>query len=200
MRYAIMKDGRLEIVDPRKIIDQNETRHPCNILKLWSEADLNAIGIYEITDGTFDSFEFKKTGEQVDLIGNKVVETILTEPISIIEIKAREMGNVYAEYEEAMEALKNGYTNSERETWRKQEEEARAYTADNTSPTPFINGLIAAGVAGDVPTIAAKIIAKADALVVAASTPTGIKQRKEDALNAIDDITGTIQEVRDAIQ
>lgn len=200
MRHAIMKSGVLELVNRRRIIDDNGTKHPQNILELWTEEELNSIGIYEIIDGVYDDFEFRKTGATLDLLDGKAIETIVTEPIPIAVLKAREIAKVYDEYESAMDALKNGYTNSERETWRKQEEEARAYVANNLSPTPFINGLLAAGVTGDVPTISDKIIAKADALVVAAATPTGVKQRKEDALNAIDDITGTAEEVRYAIQ
>lgn len=200
MRHAIVIEGILSEVNPRKIVDRRGIKHPRDILTKWTEAELNAIDIYEITDGTYDAFEFNKIGSTFELVAGKAVETITTEATPVKDMKARELANVYAEYEQAMDLLKNGYTNSERETWRKQEEEARAYVADNLSPTPFIDGLIAAGVAGDRAAIANKIITKADALVISSATPTGIKQRKEDAINAIDDIAGTAQEVRDAIQ
>ena len=49
-------------------------------------------------------------------------------------------------------------------TWRTQEDEARAYTADNTVDTPMLSELIIArGMDETVADLAAKVIANADA-------------------------------------
>ena len=64
--------------------------------------------------------------------------------------------------ESRMSALVSGaYGPHERETWRKQEDEARAYTADDQAPTPYLDGIRLAGEtqAGQVAAIMAKVTA-----------------------------------------
>lgn len=68
-------------------------------------------------------------------------------------------------------------------SWRKQEEEARTYLANATTPTPVIDGLRAARAKGeDQATLAGKIVARADAFAAAYSPILGKKQACLDAL------------------
>lgn len=86
-------------------------------------------------------------------------------------------------YELEASKLTRGYPDTEINTWNKQEQEARAYQADNTAQVPFIKELsLARGVELDV--LVVKIIEKADAYAVNIGTLTGQRQKKEDELLA----------------
>jgi len=75
-----------------------------------------------------------------------------------------------------MESLVQGYPAKERETWRKQEEEARAYDADISASVPALNAL-ALSSGRDLSELVAKIIEKSDSLAVASLNLTGKRQR-----------------------
>ena len=52
--YALVEDGSISkiITNPKSMVI-GDVRYPAKIFQLWSEAELNAIGIYEvITDST----------------------------------------------------------------------------------------------------------------------------------------------------
>ena len=82
MRHAIDVDGTLEILKPHHL---DALKHQRNITKegMWSEAELNAIGIYHITDGTHDAFEKREIGKSYSLVNDKAVETIHGKPSNI---------------------------------------------------------------------------------------------------------------------
>lgn len=80
-------------------------------------------------------------------------------------------------------------------SWRKQEEEARAYLANAAAATPVIDGLRAARAKGeDRATLAQKIVTRADAFASAYSPILGKKQACLDALDV-----ATMQAAVDAI-
>lgn len=88
------------------------------------------------------------------------------------DLKITEIANAY---EQAMQDLVSDYPLKERETWRKQEEQARAFVADNQALTPGLDALAAAS-GRDKDELANTIIAKSDALLVASLSLTGKKQ------------------------
>lgn len=90
---------------------------------------------------------------------------------------------IRAGYEEDLSSILNEYTDAETKTWDKQEEEARAYTADNTASVPMLEAIaLAKGVTvGDV---AARVIANADAWIQISGTATGKRQALEEAVDA----------------
>lgn len=97
------------------------------------------------------------------------------------DIKKDELNRHNIEYEKKVAALTAGVPYSEIQTWTKQEAEARAYLADDTSSTPLIDSLAATrGVDKDV--LVGKIIAKADAYAVAIGRLTGLRQKVEDEI------------------
>ena len=98
-------------------------------------------------------------------------------------IKARKLAEVNAAYTAAIAALTPTYPDDERFTFDKQEAEARAWLADNSAPTPFVDAL-AAGRHMDKAELVARIIAKADAFALASGSLTGQRQRYEDMLDA----------------
>ena len=97
-------------------------------------------------------------------------------------IKANKLAEVNAAYAAAIAALTPTYPDDERLTFDKQEAEARAWLADNSAPTPFVDAL-AAGRHMDKAELVARIIAKADAFALASGSLTGQRQRYEDMLD-----------------
>lgn len=95
--------------------------------------------------------------------------------------KAKELKDVNASYETQIEKLVSGVPMSDRLSWVKQEEQARAYKIDPTGDYVLIRSLAdARGV--DIEVLVDKIIAKADAYEVALGTLMGSRQKQEDEL------------------
>lgn len=93
-------------------------------------------------------------------------------------------------YSDAVIQLVADTPDFERESWPKQELEARAWLSDNVSPTPYIDVMSAArGVQREY--LIGKIVEKADMYKQAHALLTGQRQAKEDALNALDKSTAT---------
>lgn len=130
--------------------------------------------------------EFQTLGEEFITI-DEATKTV-TKSREILDKSAEDiykikLKNINMEYEQSIAQLTAGTPESEKGTWSKQAAEARAYTADNTAPTPLIDGIATArGV--DRVYLIGKIIEKADAYTVAIAQLTGERQAKEDQLNA----------------
>ncbi|MCI7617575.1 MULTISPECIES: hypothetical protein [Desulfovibrio] len=97
-------------------------------------------------------------------------------------LKARKLDEINAAYQQAIATLTPTYPDDERLTFDKQEQEARAWLADNSTPTPFVDAL-AVGRQMDKAELVKRIIAKADAFAVASGSLTGQRQRYEDMLD-----------------
>lgn len=98
-------------------------------------------------------------------------------------IKSRKLAEINDAYQQAIATLTPTYPDDERLTFDKQEAEARAWLADNSAPTPFVDAL-AAGRQMDKAELVSRIIAKADAFALASGSLTGQRQRYEDMLDA----------------
>lgn len=98
------------------------------------------------------------------------------------DIKSSKLVEINSAYQQAITALTPTYPDDERLTFDKQEAEARAWLADNTIPTPFVDAL-ATGRQMDKVELVKRIIAKADAFALAAGSLTGQRQRYEDLLD-----------------
>lgn len=97
-------------------------------------------------------------------------------------IKARKLEEINDAYQVAIATLTPTYPDDERLTFDKQEQEARAWLADNDTETPFVDAL-AAGRQMDKAELVSRIIAKADAFALASGSLTGQRQRYEDLLD-----------------
>lgn len=97
-------------------------------------------------------------------------------------IKSRKLTEINDAYQQAIATLTPTYPDDERLTFDKQEAEARAWLADNSAPTPFVDAL-AAGRQMDKAELVSRIIAKADAFALASGSLTGQRQRYEDMLD-----------------
>lgn len=102
------------------------------------------------------------------------------------QIKIDKLGEINALYQQAIATLTPTYPEDERLTFDKQEQEARAWLADNSTSTPFIDALVT-GRQMDKAELVNRIIAKADAFAIASGHLTGQRQRYEDMLDAAQD-------------
>lgn len=104
----------------------------------------------------------------------------LTQDEMIVAAHAR----INGAYNAAVNALTAGYPQTEIDSWSKQESEARAWQADRTSPTPWIDS---AATARDITrdSLAVLILNNANALAPIHGALTGKRQLLRDAINAL---------------
>lgn len=111
-------------------------------------------------------------------------------PLGMDELKAAKLNEINTAYQQAIADFMPIYPDGERLTFDKQEQEARAWLADNSTPTPFVDAL-AAGRQMDKAELVSRIISKANAFAVASGLLTGQRQRYEDML----DVASTVEDV-----
>jgi hypothetical protein len=200
MRYAISINDEIVLLKPQHL---DAMKHQRNIIKegMWTEAELNAVGIYQITDGTFDPFALRNVGFALDLVDNKAVETIITEAILVKDIKARELQNLSAEMGGVMQSRPSVDTglgffvfgsridkDNFKEIWE-------GMIDDNLSTD------IAYDIDDNPQELSASNMKKVyKAIVKNARSVCAAGRVKKAAIKTVDDDTGTVQEVWDAIQ
>ena len=130
---------------------------------------------------------FSDTAEYVDTDGTtipaKTKEEYEAEYIAKVASDAKQntLNQANSAYEAQVLALTAGVPESEKLTWTKQEDEARAWTIDNTANTPLLDAIVSArGI--DKATLVDKVIVKADLYAQAIGTLTGQRQAIEDSL------------------
>lgn len=106
--------------------------------------------------------------------------------LELAELKATKLAEINTFYQQAIATLTPTYPDDERLTFDKQEQEARAWLADNAASTPFVDAL-AAGRQMNKAELVDRIIAKADAFAIASGLLTGQRQRYEDFLKNAQD-------------
>ena len=67
-------------------------------------------------------------------------------PRSLLDLIADKHAEIITEFEKAVEALYVGYLPEQKETFFQQKEEAFGWYADNSYPTPFIDGMVLSGI------------------------------------------------------
>ena len=85
------------------------------------------------------------------------------------------------EYESAVANLTEGIHKDERDTWVKQEQEARAWVLDKSSPTPLLSAMCEAR-GCSLEYMVGKVIEKSDLYTAEVGRLLGEKQRKEKEL------------------
>lgn len=123
-----------------------------------------------------------KNNAFIEANGETYVIKAIPEP-DLPELKAIKLDEINTTYQQAIATLTPTYPDDERLTFDKQEQEARSWLADNSTPTPFIDAL-AAGRQMDKAELVSRIIAKADVFALASGSLTGQRQRYEDLLDA----------------
>ncbi len=138
-------------------------------------------GAIEITDDQW--LECINNSGKRKFVNGLLVEYVYVETLK--EKKASKLNEINAEYEQNVLKIAN-VGKDEMATWPKQEAEARAWLADNSSATPVIDNLmIGRSALGESKAeLVAKIIANADAYSVAFPKVLGLYQAKQKALEA----------------
>lgn len=138
--------------------------------------------IYAYDEDTAKDFLASKIKElSLVEITEDEAKAILNPPPTEAELAKQAKAQINSEYELAVRELTTGVPDSEKSTWLKQEQEARAYLADSATATPLLDALSAAR-GTEKSLLVGRIIAKADLYAQAIGTLTGIRQAKEDAL------------------
>lgn len=99
--------------------------------------------------------------------------------------KSNKQSSLKADYTDAIKDMAGDVDASEMASWTKQEQEARAWVADNAASTPVIDNLLIGRNMGETKAqLVAKIIAKADGYAVAYAQVLGMYHAKQKALEA----------------
>lgn len=146
-----------------------------NELQLADEESLPS-DVLQISEEEWEDSKFKAYIE-----GGKIV----LGP-ELAELKATKLAEINTAYQQAIAEMTPGYPDDERLTFDKQEAEARAWMADSSASTPFVDAL-AAGRQMNKAELVGRIIAKADAFTLASGSLTGQRQRYEDLLKNAQD-------------
>lgn len=136
----------------------------------------------EISDELYALYQSAKIC-RFDVVSGEVVEYQSPAP-TLEALKLKNLGDINTAFEEAMLPIINGIPAIERESWKKQETEARAYVADSAAQTPLIDALAETrGV--DKAELVSRIITKADLFATISGQLIGKRQALEDAVNAL---------------
>lgn len=158
------------VADPGKVVVWNGT--------VWTQVEDNRGTKYWLPGDTWqtDPREMKELGP----LPNGALLERPEKPLS--QLKIEKLNEINALYQQAIATLTPTYPDDERLTFDKQEQEARAWLTDNSTPTPFVDAL-AAGRQMDKAELVSRIIAKADAFALTSGSLTGQRQRYEDMLD-----------------
>lgn len=121
--------------------------------------------------------------------GWKVVDNSPPEP-TLDDLKRRQRGQINNAYRESLRDILDDYPDVERESWGKQEAEARAMLADDTATTPYLDTL-AAERETTREDMAQRIVKKADAWAQLSASATGKRHRlmaQVEAAESADDL------------
>ena len=102
----------------------------------------------------------------------------IPEDTSFKEMLPYKLMMINREYEEAINSLTEDISKDERDTWLKQEQEARTWVLDKSSPTPLLSAMCAAR-GCSLEYMVGKVIEKSDLYTIEAGRLLGEKQRKE---------------------
>lgn len=148
----------------------------------------NAVYAFE-ADGSQDDF----IGEHLIAITEAEANLIINPAKSVVELKQLRLAGINTDFEKTISNVISGIPALERESWKKQEDEARAYQANNAADTPLIDALASSrGI--NKAELVTRIIAKADLFASISGTLIGRRQSLEDTLDALP-ATATPEEI-----
>jgi hypothetical protein len=143
--------------------------HPVEIERLWSAAELAAVGLFKPAPGAAAPAGHRVSSSNVERVGGVV------QVVNQFEVVPVMPDHVERECARRLDLLGAGYTRQERETWATQVREAGLLVEDPAAAAPMLRGL--AGVAGvPVPALAAAVLQKAAAFEAAAGAILGAKK------------------------
>jgi hypothetical protein len=93
--------------------------------------------------------------------------------------KIQELAGIRSQFLAETEALVSSYSQVERESWATQFAEATAYTASSTAATPMLDGILLEDTTETKESLAANILAKAEALKEPVGQAIGRRRKRE---------------------
>lgn len=103
----------------------------------------------------------------------------------IDSLKQKALSKALDAFNEACNVITENAPSKEIDSWKKQEDEARAWSADNTAPTPLIDGLLTSRGLGETKAqLVQKIIENADNWAIAYSDVLGVYQNRVKRINS----------------
>ncbi|WP_273152867.1 hypothetical protein [Methylophaga thiooxydans] len=143
-------------------------------------------------DESANVYAFELDGSQDHLIKPGMTEIDESEIQSVIDSKltiddrlTNKQSEIVQKFKQAMSPVTSLYTAEEIASFPTQEPEALAWDADNTAPTPLIDGILAERSSVDKPTLVQRIINNAATYKSVAGPAIGKKQDYEDLLYAL---------------
>lgn len=137
-------------------------------------------------------FAFESDGSQDHLITNDMteideseVQSVIDSSLSIDALLNNKQSEITQKFKAAMTHITGIYTDEDIASFPTQEAEAKAWQADNTAATPFIDGLLANRPTVDKATLVQRIIDNATTYKAVAGPAIGKKQHYEDLLYAL---------------
>lgn len=134
-------------------------------------------------------FAYEADGSQDEIVPSDQVPITEAEALAILApsptaLIALAHDRIDAAYQTAVNAMTAGYPEDEVKSWSKQETEARAWVADNTVSTPWLDGAaLARGITKS--ELVSKVIEKASLFAPLHGQFTGKRQKLRDEINAL---------------
>lgn len=120
---------------------------------------------------------------------------------SLSELKSIALSKAEQVFDSACDVITQNAPSKEIDSWKKQEDEARAWDADNTASTPLIDGLlISRGLSETKAQLVQKIIENADNWAIAYSAELGAYQSRVKRINATTATLADVQAVIDEME
>jgi hypothetical protein len=197
--HPITKEYLLEGLADQDPLEQENWLIPANATDVEpptvgaNEVAIFDNGVWMITADFRGSSYYQNDGSKIDITEIGInpeddVEYFCDEPPpkKLETVKTEKLNEINTSFGQAMLPIINGIPATERDSWAKQEDEARAYIAYGGAATPLIDALAATrGV--DKAELVSRIIAKADLFATISGQLIGKRQALEDAVNALSD-------------
>ena len=137
-------------------------------------------------------FAFEDDGSQDHLLTDEMTEideselqSVIDASLTIDQLLDNKQSEITQKFKQAMSPITGIYTDEDIASFPTQEAEAKAWQADNTAATPFIDGLLANRPSVDKATLVQRIIDNANTYKAVAGPAIGKKQHYEDQLYAL---------------
>lgn len=113
------------------------------------------------------------------------IQAVIASSLSLEQLLGNKQAEIVQKFKAAMSPITGIYTDEDIASFPTQEAEAKAWQADNTATTPFIDGLLANRPTVDKAALVQRIIDNATTYKAVAGPAIGKKQHYEDQLYAL---------------
>lgn len=192
---------KLILVEEGMAFPEEDTGYAVDTTELYNENVDKVIWPDDPSSGPWiEKVPFEGRERPSDLLS--IAETLMEEAITLHntpppepeptldEARNEKYREISSAYDSDMSVMVTTYSNKERESWSKQESEARAWLEDNTNPTPFLDSMLSVRTTLTKEELVNRVIAKADALATETGKLTGkkhlLEEQIEDAYQADD--------------